>query len=193
MTALMRVEIDLDNPDGVLRDGMFGRADIMLEKSIKNLTVPSSCLIDRNGKGDGAVLVVRDGKVRRVHVHVGMDTGLRAEIVDGITDHDQVILQPDPSIADGTARSGRIRGACTHGERMTARPSRIEFQAGGDVAEEDKDVSSPRSRSARGHGGPPMSRQSPCATAAPTLERLEHRLQLSAAIPANSIGTSRGR
>jgi RND family efflux transporter MFP subunit len=100
---LMRVEIDLENPDGLLRDGMFGRADILLEKLIKNLTVPSSCLIDRNGKGEGAVIVVRDGKLHRAAVHVGMDTGLRAEIVDGITDHDQVVLQPDSSIAEGTA------------------------------------------------------------------------------------------
>ncbi len=98
----MRVEIDLDNPDGVLRDGMFGRAFIVLEKLIKNLTVPSSCLIDRNGKGEGAVLVVNDGKVHRVKVHVGMDTGLHAEIVDGLNENDQVILQPDPSVAEGT-------------------------------------------------------------------------------------------
>ena len=98
----MRAEIDLDNPDGVLRDGMFGRAFIVLEKLIKNLTVPSSCLIDRNGKGEGAVLIVKDGKVHRVKVHVGMDTGLHAEIVDGLSEGEQVILQPDPSVADGT-------------------------------------------------------------------------------------------
>jgi HlyD family secretion protein len=100
---LMRVEVDLDNPDGVLRDGMFGRADILLEKVVKNLTVPSSCLIDRNGKGDGAVMVVKDGKIDRVNVKVGMDTGLRAEIERGLTENDKVILQPDPSIAEGTA------------------------------------------------------------------------------------------
>ncbi len=99
---LMRVEVDLDNPDGVLRDGMFGRADILLEKIVKNLTVPSSCLIDRNGKGDGAVMVVKDGKIHRVNVKVGMDTGLRAEIVKGLTEDDQVVIQPDPSMADGT-------------------------------------------------------------------------------------------
>jgi HlyD family secretion protein len=85
-----------------LRDGMFGRADILLEKIVKNLTVPSSCLIDRNGKGDGAVMVVRDGKIYRVNVKVGMDTGLRAEIVKGLTEDDQVVIQPDPSMADGT-------------------------------------------------------------------------------------------
>jgi HlyD family secretion protein len=99
---LMRVEVDLDNSDGVLRDGMFGRADILLEKVVKNLTIPSSCLIERNGKGDGAVLAVRDGKIKRVKVKVGMDTGLRAEIEKGLNDGDQVIVQPDPSMADGT-------------------------------------------------------------------------------------------
>jgi HlyD family secretion protein len=98
----MRAEIDLENPDGVLRDGMFGRAFIVLEKLITNLAVPSSCLIDRNGKGEGAVLVVRDGKVRRVKVHVGMDTGLHAEIVDGLGADAEVVVQPDPSVTDGT-------------------------------------------------------------------------------------------
>jgi hypothetical protein len=35
-------------------------------------------------------------------VKVGMDTGLRAEIVTGLTEDDQVVIQPDPSMADGT-------------------------------------------------------------------------------------------
>ncbi len=98
----MRVEIDLDNPDRTLRDGMFGRAEILLEKVIKNLTVPSSCLIERNGKGEGSVLVVRDGEVHRVDLHIGMDNGVRVEITSGLSEGDQVILQPDSSIAEGT-------------------------------------------------------------------------------------------
>jgi HlyD family secretion protein len=100
---LMRVEVDIDNADGMLRDGMFGRADILLEKVVKSLTVPSSCLIDRNGKGEGAIMVVKDGKIHRVNVKVGMDSGVRAEIVDGLGESDQVVLQPDPSVAEGTS------------------------------------------------------------------------------------------
>jgi RND family efflux transporter MFP subunit len=98
----MRVEIDLLNPDGIMRDGMFGRATILLEKVVKNLTIPSSCFIVRNGKGEGEILVVRDGKVHRVKVRVGMDTGLRSEIIDGLKDEDLVVLQPDASVVDGT-------------------------------------------------------------------------------------------
>ena len=45
---------------------MYGRALIELEPPSKNLIIPSTCLIEQNGKGDGAVFVVRDGKVKRV-------------------------------------------------------------------------------------------------------------------------------
>jgi HlyD family secretion protein len=98
----MRVEVDLPNEDGVLRDGMFGRVIIVLEKETPFLTILSSCLIERNGKGEGAVLVVKDGKVHRAAVRVGRDDGLKVEIVSGLSATDQVINQPDASIAEGT-------------------------------------------------------------------------------------------
>ncbi len=98
----MRVEIDLPNPDGALKDGLFGRALILLEKMISNLTIPSKCLIERNGRGEGSVLVVKGGKVHRTKVQVGLDNGLLVEVINGLDENDQVILQPDASIADGT-------------------------------------------------------------------------------------------
>jgi RND family efflux transporter MFP subunit len=98
----MRVEIDLPNPDGALKDGLFGRALILLEKDVKNLTIPSKCLIERNGRGEGSVLVVKGGEVHRTKVQVGLDNGLLVEVISGVEENDQVILQPDASIADGT-------------------------------------------------------------------------------------------
>ena len=61
----MRIEIDIENPDRALKDGMFGRAEILLENVITNLTIPSSCLLQRDGRGEAAILVVRDGEVHR--------------------------------------------------------------------------------------------------------------------------------
>ncbi len=98
----MRVEIDLPNDKGLLRDGMYGRAVIELEPPSRNLTVPSTCLIEQDGKGDGAVFVVRDGKVARVKVRVGKDNGLRVEVLSGLTENDLVIAQITPSITEGT-------------------------------------------------------------------------------------------
>ena len=99
----MRVEIDLPNDQGLLRDGMYGRAIIELEPASKNLTIPSTCLIEQDGHGDGAVFVVRDGKVQRVRIRVGKDSGLRVEVLSGLTEDDQVISQITPSIAEGVA------------------------------------------------------------------------------------------
>jgi HlyD family secretion protein len=105
----MRVEIDLENPvvdpnglTRVLRDGMYGRAEIILEKDTKNLTVPSSAIVDKNPSGDGTVEVVRDGKMYRQKVKVGRDSGIIAEILSGLDPDADVIVQPDVAMADGT-------------------------------------------------------------------------------------------
>jgi RND family efflux transporter MFP subunit len=99
----MRVEVDLPNKDGVLKDGMFGRVLIELEPPSQNLTIPSTCLIEQSGTGEGAVYVVREGKVRRVPIRVGRDNGLRVEILSGLTEKDEIVAQITPSIADGVA------------------------------------------------------------------------------------------
>ncbi len=112
----MRVEIDLDNPDHLLKDGMFGRVEILLEKLIKNLTIPSSCLVQRNGKGEGAVFVVRDGELHRVPIRVGIDNGLRVEVTSGLTETDQVVLRPDASVAEGT----KVQAEVVNGARCKA-------------------------------------------------------------------------
>jgi RND family efflux transporter MFP subunit len=98
----MRIEINLDNSDRALKDGMFGRVEIVLENFITNLTIPSSCLLERDGRGEAAILVVRDGKVHRARIRVGIDNGLRVEVAKGLAESDQVILQSDASIAEGT-------------------------------------------------------------------------------------------
>ena len=98
----MRVEIDLPNDQGLLRDGMYGRAVIELEPPSQNLTIPSTCLIEQDSHGNGAVFVVRDGKVTRVKIRVGKDSGLRVEVLSGLTEDDQVVAQITPSISEGT-------------------------------------------------------------------------------------------
>ena len=98
----MRVEVDLPNSEHVLRHGMWGRAEIILEKATKNLTVPSSCILDRDSEGKGAVQVVRDGRIYKQAIQIGRDDGVHAEILSGLEPDAQVVLQPDASLADGT-------------------------------------------------------------------------------------------
>jgi multidrug efflux pump subunit AcrA (membrane-fusion protein) len=98
----MRVEIDLPNPDGLLREGMYGKAMIALEPPSERLTVPAACVLDRPGKGQGLIQVVRDGKVDRVTVQIGADDGKRVEVVSGVGAKDQVVLRSRTVLEPGS-------------------------------------------------------------------------------------------
>lgn len=99
-TRLMHVEIDLPNKDGTIRQGMFGKVTIFLDKMSKQLSVPSSCLAGKSKARKGAVFVVRDGKAFLTKVRFGMDNGSRVEVF-GLQDTDRVILAPPAGLADG--------------------------------------------------------------------------------------------
>lgn len=98
---LMRVEIDLPNPDLLLYDGMYGKATITLGRNPRSLSVPTACIVEHIGRAHGAVLVVRDGVAHRVEVQLGGDDGTLAEIVAGIRPDENLVLRADKSVKDG--------------------------------------------------------------------------------------------
>jgi RND family efflux transporter MFP subunit len=98
---MMRVEIDLPNPDSLLYDGMCGKATIMLERNPDGLGVPPACVFERIGRSKGVVYVARDGVARRTEVKLGVDNGSLVEILSGIQPDDSVILRSGTPIEDG--------------------------------------------------------------------------------------------
>ncbi len=112
----MRTEVDLPNPDGKLREGMYGPLTIILQAAApKSVTIPSSGLITQSGKGEGTVMVARDGKAHKVHVHVTRDTGVQAEIAQGLTAKDMVITSYNGSLEEGTAIKAEEKKAAQEG------------------------------------------------------------------------------
>jgi RND family efflux transporter MFP subunit len=97
----MRAEIDLPNPSGRLREGMYGGVTILLEPPSDNLSVPSSALHKESESGEGSVYVVRGGQARLHKVRVGQDNGVVAEIVSGLRVEDLVVASYSGSMEDG--------------------------------------------------------------------------------------------
>lgn len=96
----MRVEADLRNDKGSVRDGMYGEATIHLRSGIETaVRVPSTAL--RRDGGKVIAFVVRDGAIEPVHVTVGTDTGSEAEVLSGLTVNDQVVLHPSAQLQSG--------------------------------------------------------------------------------------------
>lgn len=90
----MRTEIDLPNPEGRLREGMYGIATIILNEATESLTVPTCCLTGKSEGGKATVCVLEDGTVKSVPVKIGGDDGLKVEVLSGLKPDANVILSP---------------------------------------------------------------------------------------------------
>ena len=110
----MRTEVDLPNADDRLRDGMYGRMTIILQKAEANaLTIPSSGIVTQTSQGKGTVFVVREGKARKIDVQVTKDNGVEAEVLGGLQVQDEVITRYIGSMSEGTAVSAETRPAAS--------------------------------------------------------------------------------
>src|SRR5581483_2887965 len=90
-TRTMETEIDVENSDGTLKDGMYAEAKIILKQQNDALTIPIQAL-ERNSSG-GAVLVVgADGRVEERPVKLGAESSDRVEILAGLAENDQVVI-----------------------------------------------------------------------------------------------------
>jgi RND family efflux transporter MFP subunit len=100
-TRTMLAEVDLSNPDRLVRDQMYGRVEITLDDAPNGVTIPSACLVGDAANGQGQVYVVENGHAKLRKVQLGRDTGVQVEVVSGLSMTDSVILRPAGSLADG--------------------------------------------------------------------------------------------
>jgi RND family efflux transporter MFP subunit len=98
-TRTIRVEIDIPNPESRLRPGLYAYATIVVEEHPDVLTVPSSAIVEENGKP--RCVVVADGKAARRPVVIGLNDGTRSEVVSGLAAGDAVVKANAASLADG--------------------------------------------------------------------------------------------
>lgn len=102
-TRLMRTEVDVPNPDGVLSRGMYGRATIVLDAGAPHaVRIPSTAVAERGADGRAAVRVVRDGRVHLAHVTLGSDNGIEVEVTSGLAPSDRVVVRSSAPVQEGT-------------------------------------------------------------------------------------------
>ncbi len=98
-TRTIRAEIDLPNPEGRLRPGLYAYATIVAVEHPDALIVPASAVVEEEGKT--RCLVVIDGKAVRRPVVAGIQEGTRVEIVSGLAAGDSVVKAGATSLVDG--------------------------------------------------------------------------------------------
>jgi RND family efflux transporter MFP subunit len=100
-TRTMPVEIDVPNPKGQVRPGMFGTVAVHLGKGRSDaLRVPGECVYGRPTPSEGWLYVVRDGKAHRTRVRTGQWRGGKVEILAGLKPSDRVVINPEDLTGD---------------------------------------------------------------------------------------------
>lgn len=96
----LNVEVDVDNPKGLLLPGAYVFVHFKVPERIANLTIPSNTLLFRS---EGLrVGVVRDGKVSLVPITITHDGGQIVEVAaSDLKPSDEVILDPSDSLMEG--------------------------------------------------------------------------------------------
>lgn len=89
MARTGQVRIQLPNPKGLLRPGMYAQVSLATQKR-EALTVPSEAVITT---GTRSVVIVREnGAFRPADVRTGSETGGRTEILAGLQPGEEVVL-----------------------------------------------------------------------------------------------------
>ncbi len=89
------VRVSIDNATGELKAAMTANAEILLEEHKGVLMIPEGAIIydkDRNASVEVPDSKGKDGK-RKVAVKVGISNGAKTEVLEGVKENDQVILQ----------------------------------------------------------------------------------------------------
>lgn len=101
MTRTVRVEVTVQNPDRLLRPGMFARLRIFTRRKENVPAVPDSALAT-DMAGATFVYVARNGAARKQAVVLGIGDGTVHEVIDGLKPGDIVVIRGKEALADGS-------------------------------------------------------------------------------------------
>ena len=94
------IEITVPNSDSRILPGMFGRVTINFGEE-KHVVVPDQAVVKQPGSGNQYVYVYKDGKVSYNKVELGQRLGTGYEIISGVQDGDEVVINGQSKLANG--------------------------------------------------------------------------------------------
>jgi len=104
-TRTLEVRLDLDNPDGVLKPGLFARITLAASTKKDVLEVPLAAI--QTQKGESFVFISRGaGRFERREVTLGLRGPIAAEVLTGLAEGDEVVTKGSFILASELAKEG---------------------------------------------------------------------------------------
>lgn len=97
----MQSEVDVPNPDGLLRPGLYVTVDIGIPRTTPGVVVPAEAVIF-NGSGLRVAVAKDDGTIKMQDVSVYRDYGTTVELRGGLQGGERVVLSPPAALGDGS-------------------------------------------------------------------------------------------
>jgi len=91
--------IEVDNPGGAIRPGMFARVDLVLDTRSDTVLIVRDALVERDHSRQ--VFVVVDGSIEVRDVEVGAIRRNLVEIIDGVREGETVVVSGQDALAEG--------------------------------------------------------------------------------------------
>jgi RND family efflux transporter MFP subunit len=98
-TRTAQIEVEIPNPTKRLKPGMYARVNLTIEQRANALVVPANAVIDREGQR--GVFLANNNTAAFRQVQVGIEDSARVEILNGLTEKDQVITTGAAALQDG--------------------------------------------------------------------------------------------
>jgi RND family efflux transporter MFP subunit len=99
-TRTMHTEIDVENPQGSLKEGMYAEVKLVLEEVTSALTVPMQA-VQRDRSGASVLVVDAEGRIRERTIKLGMETADLIEVRGGLAERDRVVIGDRGAIRAG--------------------------------------------------------------------------------------------
>jgi RND family efflux transporter MFP subunit len=106
-TRTMETEVDLPNPEQVIKPGMFGYATLVLERREGVLTLPVQALAGRTAPVK-VLLVGTDKRLEEREVTLGLETPDRIEVVSGVRENDVIVVGARSNLRAGLVVEPRL-------------------------------------------------------------------------------------
>lgn len=104
LSKTFKVEVQIENPGIEIKAGVFAEVRIEILHKQGILLLPLSAVIDSN-----RVVIFEEGKARNVTVETGVKNDEQVEILNGLSEGQQVVVEGNYDLKDGTPI--RIQGA----------------------------------------------------------------------------------
>ncbi|PZV04080.1 MAG: efflux RND transporter periplasmic adaptor subunit [Leptolyngbya sp.] len=122
-TRVVPVKAQLDNPNGVLKPGMFAELEVLTDRTtVAVMAIPKTAVVETNDKKQ--VVFVQNGSAfQSTEVHLGRTSGDWVEVKSGLFDGDEIVTQRASQLYAQSLRGGGAKAPNEQDETLPISPS----------------------------------------------------------------------